>query len=72
MEDQPSDRIDHDDLPTHLLCITQSRRRSAAPFSIVYGQQSGGMIYQKTIPLQHTIIVVVPADIDDRISPVKD
>ena len=71
MGDQPSDRINHDALPAHLLCITQSRRRSTAPFSIVDGQQGSSMIHQKTIARQHTIFVVVPANVDNRIRPLQ-
>lgn len=49
MSDKPGDGVDYDDLPVHLPSITHSRRRSAAPFSGVDGQQSGGVIYQKAV-----------------------
>ena len=66
------DRVNNDDFPAHLLSITHGRRRPAAPFSVVDSQQSGGVVDQKTVAVQHTIFVVGPADIDDRIRPVED
>ena len=72
MGDQPGKRVNHDDLPTHLLRIAHSRRCSAAPFSVVDGQQSGGVVYQKSVAVQHTIFVVGPADVNDGIRPIQD
>ena len=37
--------VNHNNLPAHLLRVTHSRRRSAASFSVVDGQQSGGVVY---------------------------
>ena len=72
MGDQPSDRINHDALPTHLLCITQSRRRSTAPFFVVESQQSSGIIYQEAVALKHTNFVAVPTDVDNSIPQCSD
>ena len=70
--DQPGNRVDHDDLPAHLPRITHGRRRFAALFSVIDGQQSRGVVYQKAVAVQHTIFVVGPTDADNRIRPVQD
>lgn len=66
---QPGNRVDHDDLTSHLLSIAHSRCRPAAPFSVIDSQQSSGVVYQKTVAVQHTIFVVGPADVNDGIRP---
>ena len=71
MGNQPGSGVNRNDLPAHLLRITHGRRRSAAPFSVVDGQQSGGVVYQKSVALQHTIFVVGSADVDDGIRSVQ-
>ena len=71
MGDQPGDGVDHDDLTSHLPHASHGYRRPAAPFSVVDSQQGGGVFYQKTIAVQHTIFVVSPADIDNRIRPLQ-
>ena len=65
--EQPSDRVDHDDLPAHLSGIVHGRSGSAAPHSVINGQQDGSMFYQKAVAIQHTIFVVIPTDINNII-----
>ena len=67
-----SNRVDYNNFPAHLPRIAHGRRRSAALFSVIDGQQSGGVVYQKAVAVQHTIFVVGPADVNDGIRPLQD
>ena len=70
--DQQGNGVDHDDLPAHLPGIVHGRSGSAAPYSVIDGQQGRGVFNQEAVAVQHTIFVVVPTDIDNRISPLQD
>ncbi len=72
MGDQPGDGVNHDDLPAYLPGIVHSRAGSATPCSVIDSQQDGGVFHQKTVAVQHTIFVIVPADIDNRIGLLQD
>ena len=62
-----SNRVDYNNFPAHLPRIAHGRRRSAALFSVIDGQQSGGVVHHKAVAVQHTVLVIDPTDIDDRI-----
>ena len=71
MGNMPGDGVNHYDLSPHLPGVVQCRAGAAALRSVVDGQQGGGVFHQKAVAVQHTIFVIVPTDIDNRIGPLQ-
>ena len=67
----PGSRVNQDNLPAYFPSVVHRCTGAAAPRPIVNSQQEVS-VFQKAVAFQHTVFVVVPADIDDRISLLQD
>ncbi len=60
-------RVNHDNLPTCLLCVTDGSSRPAPLLPIINRQQESGGINQPLVALQHTSPIIKPLHILNRI-----
>ncbi len=63
MRDSKRERVDDDDLPAQFTGIVHRCTGAAVARSIVNGQKDGGMIHHVMVPIQHTSIGIILADI---------
>lgn len=54
---KPSNGVNHDDFPPHLLSIAHGCRCPTALLTIVYCQQNRSVFYHKPVTVQHTVYI---------------